>query len=133
MTNSKISGFIILLILLSGSIMFVQCTESSDERTGMLEQEREELVGNLEKLRDNMDDELSDLRSRIDDASDEADEGLKEAYAELTDRSDLERTIDEVENTTADAWEHVRDQAHETYSYLSDKFNEWRENGEDLL
>jgi len=98
-----------VLFLVAASFIFIQCNDRPDNRSSAFDEERQEMKSNLESLRDDIDDKINDLESRIDNASDnEVERNLEAQRNELrNDRSNVDRAIDDLENSTRDSWQTV--------------------------
>lgn len=90
-------------------------TEGIDQQyTGDFESDRDQLVADIEELNDNLSEELSD-RSDINEEQSEQIEN---------DRTDLQRTLREVQVATEDNWDDVRAEARQTYEEVSSRYEQ---------
>ena len=85
------------------------------------------MTSNLESLRDDIDDKINDLETRIDNADDtEVERNLEAQRRELRDdRSNVDRAIDDVENSTQDSWQTVKTETENFFDRISSKLDEW--------
>lgn len=89
-------------------------TNTDQGYTGNFESDRDQLVADIEDLNDNLSEELSD-RSNI---SDEQAEQIE------NDRTELERTLREIQTATEDNWQDIREDAQETYEQVSSRYEQ---------
>lgn len=145
-----ISRTTIAFFLIASSLAIIQCGDGSDNRDASFTEEdstnvdstnifggnpsttyikeREELVSNLKNLRKKLDDGIENLESRIDNADDAADESVVSMRDELReDRSEVERAIENLHNSTEDTWNRARKETENLYERVSSKLDRWED------
>lgn len=80
---------------------------------------RDNLVERMEELRD-------DLDAKIEDGADATDHDIEQLQ---NDRTELDRTIREVETTTEDNWNNLRTEAIQTYESIAARYDEQSRTG----
>lgn len=76
--------------------------------------DRNDLTERIEDLRD-------DLDSKIEEGSDATDQDVEQLQ---NDRTELDRILQDIENTTEDSWNNVRTEAIQTYERIAARYNE---------
>lgn len=90
-------------------------TTDSSAQTHELQRERRQLSEDLRRLRDEVDKEIKTISVRMEDKSGLRDASLRQRQEDLTDcRSQLEKSIDAVEKSSAQAWPRVQAEARST-------------------
>ncbi len=82
--------------------------------TGDFETDRDQLVADIEELNDNLSEELSDRA----DITEEQAEQIE------NDRTELSRTLRELQVATEDDWNEVRADARQTYEEISSRYQQ---------
>ncbi len=125
---------IFLSLIMASSLLLVQCGESENESQDNIEQEKQEVLSDLEDLQGDLDERIDELSTRIENAGDEAGDDWEAALEELKgDRSELDRTIDSVEDASRENWDSVKSGAEELFDNISSTLDEWESELEDLF
>lgn len=125
---------IFLSLIMASSLLLIQCSESENESQDNIEQERQEVLSDLEDLQGDLDERIEELSSRIENAGDEAGDDPEAALEELKgDRSELDRTIDSVEDASSENWDSVKSGAEELSDNISSTLDGWESEMEDLF
>lgn len=138
MIQNIVSRTASVLILLAGSMLFVQCGDPPDNRNPSVDEdtvseyqttlntayikEREELRSDLEDLRGELDGRIEKLDSRIEEVDEETGENLVSMREELReDRSEVQRAIENLHNSSQDSWNRVKTETENLYNDILSK------------